>query len=254
MFKCISILAMAMMIISQAFCIETHVFVRARAKDAKFLGSSIGGAHVIIRNKFNQQILAEGKTAGTPGNTAQVMDTARGRYAPLADEAAAKFDAVLNISEPTLVRIEVLAPANHRQSQINAAVEMWVIPGKHITGDGVILEIPGFIIDILSPRTHNFMRLSSPNTQPLTIQANIVMMCGCIIQKGGLWNGDKMEVKAIVKKNGQLLQEATMTCVADNLFEGKLPVTEKGEYQVTVYAFDERSGNTGVDIANFVVL
>ncbi|WP_298710832.1 hypothetical protein [Chitinophaga sp.] len=44
-----------------------------------------------------------------------------------------------------------------------------------------------------------------------------------------------------------------MTCVADNLFEGKLQIAEKGEYQVTVYAFDERSGNTGVDIVYFVV-
>lgn len=253
MFKCLSIFAMAMMIVSQAFCIETHVFIRARAKDAKFLGSSIGGAHVIVRNKVNQQILAEGKTTGTPGNTAQIMDTSRGRYAPLADEAAAKFDAVLDITAPTLVRIEVLAPANHGQSQVNASVEMWVIPGKHITGDGVVLEIPGFIIDILTPRTHNYIRLSSINAHPMPIQANIVMMCGCIIQKGGLWNGDKMEVKAIVKKNGQFLKEETMSCVADNLFEGKLQITEKGEYQVTVYAFDDRSGNTGVDIVNFVV-
>ncbi|MFT5169185.1 MAG: hypothetical protein ACI8P3_004433, partial [Saprospiraceae bacterium] len=38
---------------------ETKIIIRAKAKDAKFIGSSLGGAYVIIRNKVNQQILAE---------------------------------------------------------------------------------------------------------------------------------------------------------------------------------------------------
>ena len=51
------------------FATETHIIVRAKAKDAKFIGSSLGGAYVIIKNKMTGEILAKGKTQGSTGNT-----------------------------------------------------------------------------------------------------------------------------------------------------------------------------------------
>lgn len=236
-----------------AQAIETKVIVRAKAKDAKFIGSSLGGAYVIIRDKTNQRILAEGLTAGTPGNTKTIMHTPRDRYTRLADDQTGKFEAVLDIEEPVFVRIEVIAPYNHGQSQVQAVTELWLIPGKHILGDGIILEIPGFIVDVLNPRTHQFITLASVKDKPLKIQANIVMMCGCLINKGGTWNGDEIEVKAIVKKDGKFLKEVTMSLIDANLFEAATAIDAKGEYQFTVYAYHEKSGNTGVDKVNFVV-
>lgn len=38
---------------------KTKMMVRAKAKDAKFIGCSLGGAHIIVRNKLNQKILKE---------------------------------------------------------------------------------------------------------------------------------------------------------------------------------------------------
>lgn len=232
---------------------ETKIIIRAKAKDAKFVGSSLGGAYVVIRNLANQQILAEGKTTGTPGNTALVMKSPRERGEPLADEHTAKFLAAIDIDEPTFVRIEVTAPFNHRQSQVHATTELWLIPGKHLLGDGVIVEIPGFIVDILTPRTHNFIPLASISQKQLTVQANVVMMCGCLINKGGTWDSESMEVKAIVKKDGVFVKEVSMPLVAANLFEAKVDIASKGDYEFTVYAYSEQSGNTGVDKVNFVV-
>lgn len=232
---------------------ETKVTVRVKAKDAKFVGSSLGGAYVIIRNKTNQKILAEGKTTGSTGNTSLIMIDAQKRGIPIADERTAKFLATVDIDEPTFVSIEVISPVSNRQAQANISTELWLIPGKHILGDGIILEVPGFIIDILKPRTHHYIPLNSVKDQPFKIQANIVMMCGCTINKGGLWDSDKMEVKGILKKDGVLYKEIALSLVSTNLFEGEVLLNIAGQYELTVYAYNPESGNTGVDKVNYIL-
>ncbi len=37
-------------------------------------------------------------------------------------------------------------------------------------------------------------------------------------------------------------------------FAGEIQITQKGVYEVVVYAYDPASGNTGVDKTTFVVL
>ena len=232
---------------------ETKIIVRAKAKDAKFVGSSLGGAYIIIRNKINNQILAEGKTEGSTGNTDLIMRTPLIRGNSIVDDQTAKFLATINIEEPTFISIEVLSPINNKQATAKVSTELWLIPGKHILGDGIILEIPGFIIDILKPRTHHYIALDSVKSVPFKIKANIVMMCGCTINKGGLWNSDLMEVKGILKKNGELFKEINMSLTATNLFEGEVNIIEAGQYELLVYAYDSNSGNTGVDKVNYVI-
>jgi hypothetical protein len=232
---------------------ETQIIVRAKAKDAKFIGSSLGGAYIVIRNTVNNGILAEGKTAGTTGNTQKIMKSPRERDLPFSDDKSAKFHATIDIDEPVFIRIEVVSPYNHRQSQVRASVEMWLIPGKHILGDGVIIDIPGFIIDVIAPRTHQYIPLSSIRDQLFEIRANVVMMCGCVIDKGGTWNSDEMEVKAIIKKNGTVIQEVNMSLIEANLFKGNLFINDKGEYEFIVYAYNQKTGNTGVNKINFII-
>jgi hypothetical protein len=232
---------------------ETTVIVRVKAKDAKFIGSSLGGAYVVIRNKANNSILAEGKTSGSTGNTDLIMKFPKERNAILTDDATAKFKATIDIDEPTFVSIEVLSPFNNKQAQTRVSSEFWMIPGKDILGDGIIMEVPGFIIDILQPRTHQYIPLKSINGKPLQIQANIVMMCGCVIEKGGVWDSDKIETKAIINKDGKFVREVNLTLVSTNLFEGSFPVSRAGNYEIILYAFDPKTGNTGVDKINYVI-
>ncbi|RNL92960.1 hypothetical protein ED312_02820 [Sinomicrobium pectinilyticum] len=232
---------------------ETRIIVRAKAKDAKFIGSSLGGAHVIIRDKTNNRILAEGKTSGSTGNTDLIMNTPKQRESSIADEQTARFLATINIDEPTFVNIEVLSPFNNKQAQVKATTELWLIPGKHILGEGIILEIPGFIIDILKPRTHQYISLSTVKDTPIRVKANIVMMCGCVINKGGTWDSEDMEVKGILKKDGKHIKNIDMSLTETNLFEGNIPVESAGNYELTVYAYNPESGNTGVDKVNYVI-
>ena len=235
------------------FATETKIMVRAKAKDAKFVGSSIGGAHVIIRNAVNGQILAEGTTQGSTGNTDVIMKNAKERYTQLSDDKTAGFLAILDIDEPTFVRIEMISPINKRNAQVHASTELWVIPGKDILGDGIVLEIPGFVIDILNPNTHQYIPIASLKDTGLDIKANIVMMCGCPIEKEGLWDSNLMEVKAIFKKDGKTIEELVLTNPSRNLFEGNFKVEEAGAYELTIYAYNATTGNTGVERINYVI-
>lgn len=232
---------------------ETKVMIRAKAKDAKFIGSSLGGAHIIIRNKLNQQILAEGNTTGSTGNTDLIMKTPKVRGNSIADEQTGGFLATVDIDEPTFVTIEVISPLNNKQAQAVVSTEMWLIPGKNIVGEGIILEIPGYIIDILKPRTHQYIGLNTIKNKPFLFQANVVMMCGCVIEKGGVWNSDEIEVKGILKKDGKFIKNVDMSWVSTNLFEGSDVITTAGNYELILYAYHAKTGNTGVDKVNYVV-
>jgi len=235
------------------FATETNIIIRAKAKDAKFIGSSLGGAYVIVKNKMTGEILAKGKTEGSTGNTDLIMKTPWKRGHPITDDNTAKFMVSLDIDEPTFITIEVLAPFNNRQASARVSTELWLIPGKHILGDGIILEVPGFIIDILKPRTHHYISLDSIKDEPFKIQANIVMMCGCTINKDGIWNSDNMEVKGIFKKNGEFFKEINMSLTSVNLFEGDIDIQSAGNYELIVYAYNQNSANTGVDKVNYII-
>ncbi len=236
-----------------AFATDTKIIVRVKAKDAKFVGSSLGGAYIIIRNSLNKQILAEGRTSGSTGNTNLIMKTPIVRGNSIVDVQTAKFLATIDINEPTFVTIEVLSPVNNKQASTKITTQLWIIPGKHILGDGIIVEVPGFIIDILKPRTHHYIALKSIINKPFKIQANIVVMCGCTINKDGLWNSEKMEVKGILKRNGTFFKEIALTWVSTNLFDGNTTMQLPGNYELIVYAYNAKSGNTGVDKVNYVI-
>ncbi len=239
--------------IFNAFATETKIIVRAKAKDAKFIGNSIGGAYVIIRNTIDQSILAEGKTTGNTGNTDLIMKMPHERGKQISDEETAKFLAILNIDEPTFISIEVYSSLSNKQSRAKVTTELWVIPGKHILGDGIIVEIPGFMIDILKPQTHQSVSLASLKNNEVAIKANIVMMCGCPIQKDGLWNSEDMEVKGILRKDGQYVNTIELKWTETNVFEGNAVINITGNYELTVYAYNAKTGNTGVDVVNYII-
>ncbi|PKD20213.1 hypothetical protein APR41_14620 [Salegentibacter salinarum] len=228
---------------------ETSVMVRALAKDAKFIGSSIGGAKVIIRNAETGEILDLGLTSGSTGDTKLILQTPKERYDKLTDKNTAGFEAKLNIEEPTFINVEAHAPINKKQAKVVSSTQLWVIPGKDITGDGVVLEVPGFVVDILSPQTHERINASDE----LSLKANIIMMCGCPVTEGGVWDANQYEVKAIISAEDKESREITLNSTDKPSTFAANTSLEKGYYTITIYAFDPVTGNTGVDKTNIII-
>ena len=222
---------------------ETKVTVRALAKDAKFIGSSMGGAYVTIRDIQSGELLAEGFTEGSTGNTQKLMREPHARYGKLSTPGAAKFEASLQLDEPTFVEVSAAAPVDQKQSQVTTSTQLWLIPGKHITGDGIVLEIPGFAIDIMEPRAHE-----TSTGESISITANAVMMCGCPTSPDGLWDSTEMEFTAVVKKDGREVARKEMSFSGQtSMFETSFEPEGQGLYRITVFGYDPRTGNTGVD-------
>lgn len=222
---------------------STEVVVRAIAKDAKFIGTSMGGAHIMIKEVKTGQILAEGYTNGSTGDTDKLVRKPHQRYGQLNTPGAAKFEADLELSEPVFVEISATAPAAQKQSQVTSSTQLWLIPGKDIAGDGIILEIPGFAIDILQPQAHEVN-----DSKTITIRANAVMMCGCPTSPEGLWDSNEMEFTAVIHKGDTEVARREMSFTGKtSTFETDFNPEEGGAYQITVFGFDPRTGNTGVD-------
>jgi hypothetical protein len=237
-----------------AMAVPTQVTVMVRAKDAKFIGSSMSGALITIKNADTGELLAKGVTTGTTGDTEKTMNRPLQRGGALSDEKSARFHATIDISEPTLLEIRGYGPLAQRQSAGTVSVTQWVVPGKHINnGDGILLEMPGFVVDILAPPAH--LQLSKGNLpRKIELRANVIMMCGCPVTPGGVWDANRFEVGALVKKNGTPGGGFPLSYAGEpSQFVGSLEVREEGVYEVTVYAYDPSNGNTGVDTTTVVV-
>ena len=235
-----------------AYAIPTTITVRVISKGAKFVGTSMGGAQITLKNKITQEVLAAGVTQGSTGSTERIMKTATHRNDSLSDENSAKFTTSIDINEPTWVEVTAYGPLAQVQAANTASLSQWVMPGKHINdGDAWRLELSGFVVDVLAPQTH--IKLPG-EVDSVQIQANITMMCGCPIVPKGLWDADKYEIKAIVNKNSERMEEVLLSFAGKpSLFEAVIPVRGQGVYEVTVYAYDASNGNTGIDRVTFIV-
>jgi len=156
-----------------AMAMQTTVKVSVKTKDAKFMGTSMGGALVVLKNVDTGEILAKGLTSGSTGNTNVIMKTPVVRGAAITDEKTAHFTATIDIDQPTLVELSAYGPMAQRQAANRVSVTQWVVPGKDITGgDGWLVEIPGFVVDILAPPAHVKLK----GEQEVAIKANLAMM------------------------------------------------------------------------------
>ena len=230
----------------------TRVTVRVIAKGAKFIGTSIGGARVVLRDADTGAILASGVTSGSTGDTARIMKEPRARGGVLSSEGSAAYTAVLDIDRPVLVEADATGPLAARQSANRVTATQWVVPGKDLTGgDAWLLEMPGFMVDVLAPPTHSRAG-NAPVSVP--IAANVTMMCGCPLTPGGLWDADVIQVRALVSRDGVPVGEVPLAYAGTaSQFAGTVNASEPGEYEVTVYAYDPRDGNTGLDHATFII-
>jgi len=230
----------------------TEIAVRVLGKDSKFVGSSMGGAQVILRDSHTGEILAQGITEGSTGDTKQIMGPQENSRAIRSSEGAAKFVATIDIDKPRLIEVEAYGPLAQPQAAHKVTSTQWVVPGKDVSGgDGWVLELPGYVVDVLDPPAH--VKLS-PETSQVDLKANVALMCGCPITPDGLWDANALEVTALIKRNGEKLPPLDLAFAGEtSQFAASVPVDGAGVYEVTVYAHNPQNGNTGLDRTTFIV-
>jgi hypothetical protein len=241
----------AMMPVTQARSEPTDITVRVIARDAKFIGSSMGGALITVRDAHTGDVLASGLTEGGTGNTGLIMHKDADRRDTIVDDSAAAFTVTLDLDEPRLIEVEAYGPQAQPQGAHRIVSSQWVVPGRHLSGgNGWMLEMPGFVVDVLSPPAHS--RLGS--VDKVEVRVNVIMMCGCPIEPDGLWDANRYEVAATVKIDGTPAGKFDLAFAGEtSQFSGVVPISAPGVYDVTVYAYDPANGNTGLDRTTFFV-
>lgn len=215
----------------------TTITVRALARDAKFIGTSMGGVEVTLTDGAGR-VLAKGKTQGGTGDTDRLVVNPRIRGAKLAGEGDAAFTAVIDIDRPTLVHLRAEGPAHPAGSAVTVTSSAWVLPGKSSVGDGWFVEFPGLAI--------------APNVQferkTAILTANVTLMCGCPLTPGGLWNSDDYEVEAVIRAvpdGGPDRKIALSYAGKPSTFSATIE-DAPGAFSVLLTAYDRKTGNTGV--------
>jgi hypothetical protein len=241
--------------------IPTKLTVRVIARDGKFLGDDIGGALVTVRDLQTGELLASGRTHGGSG-PASLMTTKQTRNQPIPtqdppDNNACRFDTELILTAPRLLEITAFGPLAAQQSATQVTATTWIYPGKDIAPgnnqreDGFLLEIPGLVVQVLSPPQHYFP--TDPNPQvAIPILANVTMMCGCPIgATDSPWPYIDFEVVATVLHNGTQkdfpLRFVTPASAPSQFQTLQWTPGDYGVFEITVHAYQKSTGNIGVD-------
>lgn len=242
--------------------IQTQVDVRVIAKGGKYLGDDIGGALVTIHDVRSGELLARGRTGGGSGPQ-NLMDVCVTQSEVLPVDGASVFAAALDLNEPRLIRVTAYGPLAAQQAANTASVTQWVYPGKNVggaSGGGFLLEIPGLVVQVLSPPTH-FLPAVAP--EEVEVRANVTMMCGCPIGKTP-WDPAEFEVMAVVRQGEYDSVELPLkfdegaAYGAPSQFTARwtVPRNETGKpaiYEILVSAFQPKTGNTGADKATLII-
>ena len=132
--------------------VSTKIIVRVVSKDAKVIGSGVGGALVRIKSLETGEILAQGKQEGGTGDTHRIMVQPRKRGEVLfGTPDAAFFQAEIPLDKPTQIEISTEAPLAYPHAIQKGSKTLTLIPGKHILEEGVVIELSGLIVNILNP-------------------------------------------------------------------------------------------------------
>lgn len=142
---------------------RTILTVRVLSCDAKIIGSLVGGCRVTVLHRETGEVLASGRHEGGSGSTALIMDRPHTRgTSRFDDEGTACFQVPLELTEPTPVEIVVEGPLAFSQARQTATTTTWLIPGRDVIGDGVVLELRGFIVEIMTPPSSDTLRGGAP--------------------------------------------------------------------------------------------
>lgn len=219
----------------------TRILVRAVSRDAKIIGDGVGGAWITIRDTRGH-VLAEGKQLGTTGETAAIMERPRKRGETVyATAEAAGFVAELDLVRPTVVEISAEGPLKFPHAVQRATKRMLLVPGKHITGEGILLEIHGFIVEILEPEE------AAPWVagQPREVNARVRMSCGCPTKPGGMWNSDRYSIVAKLRQGERVTEERMVFSGEESVFETFF-IPAAGPAELEILVSDPGEANFGM--------
>jgi hypothetical protein len=231
---------------------ETKVMVRVLARDAKLIGKGVGGARVTIKDATSGQVLAQGMQQDGTGETSLIIEKPRVRGEKVYDTPGASgFLAVLNLDRPTVVEVIAEGPLGSPQATQRASKTMLLVPGEDVLGDGIVLEIHGFIVKTIAPLADSKVAGSSP----FEVRATVNMACGCPTEPNGHWDSNKFRVVARLIREGNIEAEIPMRYAGvQNTYTGAVPTAVPGRIELQILAMDPVNANFGLTREDLTII
>lgn len=228
--------------------VPARIRVHVVSRDAKLIGTAVGGVWVTVRDAATGRALAEGLHTGGTGDTRRIMQVPRLRDSTLfTTEGAAQFTATIPLTRPTPVIISAHGPLDFPDQAVTVTKHLLLVPGEDILGDGVVLEMHGLIVEVLEPADP-----ARGAGEPISVRARVRMLCSCPTGPSQLWSAGT--VRARLLRDGVVVSEAPLAAAGEaSLYAGRITAPAAGRYLLAVTASDPARANAGVARREVVV-
>jgi hypothetical protein len=234
----------------------TTILVRVVAHGAMVLGRDVGGARVSITDVETKQVLATGIQQGEAGDQNQIMRTPH-----LMEEAvysarpAAAFTTTLELRRPTLVEVAAEGPLAYPSSMRRTAKTVLLIPGQDLTGDGIVLHLNGYIIQIEHPKSGEPLIAKDD----VKLRASVRTLSGTLVRPYGDWDSRKIRIYGELLIGDRIVERLQMfysndTGTFDTPFFVPMDKEAPDGITLRVVAADTAAGNFALGEAHYAVL
>jgi hypothetical protein len=236
--------------------LATEVMVRVVANGAMVIGDDVGGARVTITDVATGRLLASGMQHGESGDQNQIMRTPRLMEEPkYSTRPSGSFHATLNLERPTLVEVVAQGPLSHPQAMQRASKTVMLIPGRDLTGDGIVLDLNGFIVQVESPTQGQSLMAKDD----VTLAASVRTLSGSLVRPHGDWDSRKVVIYGEVLIGERVIERLQMFYAGTrSRFEARFfvpsPTDAPDGITLRVVAADSTGGNFGVGHAKYPVV
>lgn len=225
--------------------VPTRLVVRVVASDAKIIGSGVGGVHVVVRDQRTGEVLAQGMQEGGTGNTDLIMNPQERGATVFDTDGAAGFRAEIPLTGPTPVTIEYRGPMGTPHAVQQGSTSVLMLPGEHMDGEGVVVVLHGFTVELLSPEAQPFEAAAG---EDVGVRARVTMLCGCPTEPGGLWDASGYDIRAQWIRDGEVVEETALAYSGTRSeYTGTLRApADAGPVTLRVISVDRARANTGM--------
>ncbi len=119
---------------------------------------------------------------------------------------------------------------------------IWLVPGRHVLGEGLVIVLNGFAIRLESPLPDG----TSPAGAPIGVKVHVEMLCGCPLAPGGMWDSDRIEILARLLSGDEVAAETPLTYLGErSKFGGAVVAPRAGVFELEILAIDAERANFG---------
>ncbi len=236
--------------------IPTQITVRVVAHKGMVIGDEVGGARVTITETATGAILATGLQQGEAGDQTHIMRTPRLMEEPhYSTKPAAAFRTTLPLERPTQVDITVQGPLAHPSAIQRVSKTILLIPGRDIIGDGIVMLLHGFIVQIEHPTASESLIAK----EDVRLRASVRTLSGAPLRPYSDFDSRKIKIYAELLINGAIKERLQMFYAgAKGTFEAPFfvptPADAPDGFTLRVIAADETGSNFGMTEAKYPVL